>query len=62
MLLCPLSPPENWEPFKNEAERAELIRLLRRTEIKWAKRCLVALSVVVVDAVALIAFSVFSLF
>ncbi|KAI0342280.1 hypothetical protein BDW22DRAFT_1413574 [Trametopsis cervina] len=42
VLLCPLSPPENWEPTKTEAERQELLGLLRRTEMKWARRCLVA--------------------
>ncbi|KAI0073657.1 hypothetical protein K474DRAFT_1603012 [Panus rudis PR-1116 ss-1] len=42
ILLSPLSAPENWEPTKTEAERQELIALLRKTERKWAKRCLVA--------------------
>ncbi|GJE86446.1 hypothetical protein PsYK624_025260 [Phanerochaete sordida] len=40
ILLFPLAaPPQNWEPTKTEAEREELLGLLRRTEIKWAKRC-----------------------
>lgn len=45
ILISPLSAPENWEPTKTEAEREELIELLRRTEKKWAKRCLVAFSI-----------------
>ncbi|KAH8097010.1 hypothetical protein BXZ70DRAFT_895291 [Cristinia sonorae] len=40
VLISPLNAPENWEPTKTEAERQELIELLRRTERKWAKRCL----------------------
>ena len=42
VLLTPLNPPSGWEPSKTEAERQELLELLRRTEVKWAKRCLVA--------------------
>ena len=42
ILISPLSPPEGWEPLKTDEERQELIELLRRAEMKWAKRCLYA--------------------
>jgi len=45
VLLSPLRAPEDWETSKTEAERQELIESMRRTEVKWAKRCLVAFSV-----------------
>ncbi|EKM56530.1 uncharacterized protein PHACADRAFT_160057 [Phanerochaete carnosa HHB-10118-sp] len=54
ILLCPLTPPEHWEPTKTEAGRKELLGLLRRTEIKWAKRCLIAFSVLALVIVALV--------
>ncbi|KAK7683125.1 hypothetical protein QCA50_013798 [Cerrena zonata] len=53
ILISPLSAPENWEPTKTEAERQELIELLRRTERKWAKRCLVAFSILAIIAIAI---------
>ncbi|KAI0689563.1 hypothetical protein BC835DRAFT_1368612 [Cytidiella melzeri] len=52
VLLCPLTPPENWEPTKTEAERQELLGLLRRTEVKWARRSLIALSLFSLIAIA----------
>ncbi|CAL1709023.1 unnamed protein product [Somion occarium] len=57
ILFSPLSAPENWEPTKTETERVELIELLRRTERKWAKRCLIAFSIlsIIVIAITLIA-------
>ena len=48
ILISPLSAPGGWEPTKSEAERQELIFLLRKTEKKWAKRCLVAFLVLIV--------------
>ena len=53
ILLSPLSAPD-WELSKSEIEREELIESMRRTEVKWAKRCLLALSVFVVVAVVLV--------
>ena len=53
ILLSPLSAPPDWELSKSEIEREELIESMRRTEVKWAKRCLLALSVFVVVAVVL---------
>ncbi|KAL4242427.1 hypothetical protein ABKN59_011933 [Abortiporus biennis] len=52
VLLSPLQAPENWEPTKTEAERQEIIELLRRTERKWAKRCLIAFIVFALIALA----------
>ena len=54
ILLSPLSAPPDWELSKSEIEREELIESMRRTEVKWAKRCLLALSVFVVVAVVLV--------
>ncbi|KAH9923307.1 hypothetical protein B0H21DRAFT_781481 [Amylocystis lapponica] len=45
IVLSPLHAPEGWEPFKTEAERQELIERMRQTELKWGKRCLLALSI-----------------
>lgn len=47
ILLCPLTPPEGWESIKTEPERENLVDLLRRTEVKWAQRCLISLSTLV---------------
>ncbi|EPS97415.1 hypothetical protein FOMPIDRAFT_23496, partial [Fomitopsis schrenkii] len=51
ILISPLRAPEEWELSKTEAEHQELIEGMRRTEIKWAKRCLIALLVLTVAIV-----------
>ncbi|KAH9933244.1 uncharacterized protein BXZ73DRAFT_89857 [Epithele typhae] len=58
ILLSPLNAPEGWEPSKPEHERQEIIESMRRTEVRWAKRCLYALLVfgVLIVAVGLSAF------
>ncbi|KAI6006761.1 hypothetical protein EDC04DRAFT_976206 [Pisolithus marmoratus] len=48
ILLSPLNAPAEFEPTKPEAERQELIRTMRETEIKWAKRCAWALLILIV--------------
>lgn len=49
LILCvPLRAPVDWEPTKTAAERAELIVHMRRTEKKWARRCLVAFVTLIV--------------
>jgi hypothetical protein len=50
ILLSPLRQPESnpssvWLPEKTESERREIIQKMRATEVKWAKRCLVAFSI-----------------
>ena len=56
ILLSPLRAPDDWEASKPGVERAELIESMRRTELKWAKRCLFALLIfVLVLAVAILA-------
>ncbi|CCM04010.1 uncharacterized protein FIBRA_06167 [Fibroporia radiculosa] len=45
ILLSPLLAPEDWETNKTEAERQALIQSLRRAEVRWAKRCLIAFSI-----------------
>ncbi|KAI0790336.1 hypothetical protein C8Q75DRAFT_732983 [Abortiporus biennis] len=54
ILISPLQAPENWEPTKTEAEREELIELLRRTEGKWARRCLIAFCIFGIAALAVV--------
>ncbi|TFY59900.1 hypothetical protein EVJ58_g5489 [Rhodofomes roseus] len=44
VLISPLRAPQDWELSKTDAERQELIDGMRRTEIKWARRCLIAIS------------------
>ena len=60
ILLSPLRAPEEWALSKTEAERAELIASMRRTEVRWARRCLVALAVLVVVVLAVVLAVVFS--
>ena len=49
MVLCvPLRAPADWETTKTAEERAELIAHMRQTEKKWARRCLVALTSLIV--------------
>ncbi|EIW55486.1 uncharacterized protein TRAVEDRAFT_65922 [Trametes versicolor FP-101664 SS1] len=45
ILLSPLQAPSDWETTKPEYERQEIIESMRRAEVKWAKRCLIALLV-----------------
>ncbi len=54
ILLSPLSVPADWETSKPEFEREELIASMRRTEVKWARRCLLALAVFALGIVALV--------
>ena len=54
ILLSPLSAPEDWETSKPALEREELIASMRRAEVKWARRCLAALSVLCLVVVALV--------
>ncbi|EIW55484.1 uncharacterized protein TRAVEDRAFT_59811 [Trametes versicolor FP-101664 SS1] len=60
ILLSPLQAPSDWETSKPEYERQEIIESMRRTEIKWAKRCLYALlvSILLFAAIAVTAFFV----
>lgn len=51
ILVNPLQLPtadENWEPGKTEEEKAALLDLLRKTELKWARRCLAAVALLIV--------------
>ena len=54
ILLSPLSAPADWETEKPVQEREELSASMRRTEVKWARRCLVALLVFCLIVVALV--------
>ncbi|TCD67368.1 hypothetical protein EIP91_010198 [Steccherinum ochraceum] len=53
ILFFPLVAPEDWEPTKTEAERKELIELLRKTERKWARRCMIAFSALAFVAIVI---------
>lgn len=59
ILLCPLNAPEGWESSKSEDEREELLVCLRRTELKWAKRCLIASSLLVFTIAAIVVLAIF---
>ncbi|KAI1791213.1 hypothetical protein LXA43DRAFT_1012874 [Ganoderma leucocontextum] len=61
ILLSPLSAPADWEESKPELERQELIASMRLTEVKWARRCLIALAVFVLVVVALVFSVLFAL-
>ena len=60
ILLSPLREPPTssadaptWMPEKTEAERQQIIAEIRTVEVKWAKRCLWAIVVlIIVSAVA----------
>ncbi|KAG1726407.1 hypothetical protein EDB19DRAFT_1752645 [Suillus lakei] len=54
ILLSPLKAPADFEPTKSEAERHELVRIMRDAEIKWAKRSAWALLILLV-VIAIIA-------
>ena len=54
ILLSPLQAPSDWEASKPEYERQEIIESMRRTEIKWAKRCLFALLVLAITVAAIV--------
>jgi hypothetical protein len=59
ILMSPLrappaaTPSAAWLPEKTEAEREVIIARMRTTELKWAKRCLYALLVLVLVAVVI---------
>jgi len=48
ILLSPLSAPEDWELTKSEEERAALLTHLRKVEVRWARRSVIAGSVLLV--------------
>lgn len=54
ILLTPLRQPESsslpasWLPEKTPAERQQIISRLRTIEVKWARRCLFALLILIV--------------
>ncbi|KAJ8584614.1 hypothetical protein M405DRAFT_826498 [Rhizopogon salebrosus TDB-379] len=48
ILLSPLSAPADFEPTKSEAERQELVQIMRDAESKWAKRSAWALLIFLV--------------
>lgn len=60
ILISPLRAPEEWALSKTEAEREELIESMRQTETKWAKRCFVALSTLVLIILAIVLAVVFT--
>ncbi|KAI0371221.1 hypothetical protein BV20DRAFT_1017162 [Pilatotrama ljubarskyi] len=61
ILLSPLQAPSDWESNKPEYERQEMIESMRRTEVKWAKRCLIALLVTTLTVAAIVLTAVFVL-
>ena len=61
VLLSQLRAPEDWEVGKPAHEREELLASMRRTEVKWATRCLTALVVLVLVVAALVVAALFVL-
>ncbi|TFK75034.1 hypothetical protein BDN72DRAFT_886129 [Pluteus cervinus] len=59
ILISPLSAPDSsdavlsWLPEKTDAERQQIIKDVRKTELKWAKRCLLALIALIFLAAAI---------
>ncbi|KAF5392347.1 hypothetical protein D9757_001443 [Collybiopsis confluens] len=57
ILASPLRQPESttpssvWLPEKTEDERKEIIQKMRKTEVKWATRCLIAFCIFIALAV-----------
>ena len=48
ILISPLSAPADFHANKPESERQELITIMRKAELKWARRCLFALAILLV--------------
>ncbi|KAG6331811.1 hypothetical protein ID866_7279 [Astraeus odoratus] len=48
ILVSPLNAPADFEPEKSDAERREVVQLMRTTELRWARRCAWALLVLLV--------------
>ncbi|KAI0797245.1 hypothetical protein BC629DRAFT_1253618, partial [Irpex lacteus] len=61
VLVSQLKPPENWEPSKSETERQKLLQVLRSTEVKWGKRCLLALLLLLLLAAIIVLAVAFAL-
>ena len=57
ILLSPLSAPEDWEQTKSEEERAALLTHLRKVEVRWARRSVIA-GTVLLSLVVLVAITV----
>ncbi|KAF7795066.1 hypothetical protein EIP86_006210 [Pleurotus ostreatoroseus] len=60
ILLTPLIAPVDWEPTKPAKERTELLECMRRAEVKWARRCLVACAVFALVLAALVCMALLS--
>lgn len=54
ILLSPLSAPADFHANKPESERQELITIMRKAELKWARRCLFALAILLVAIGAIV--------
>ncbi|KAI0827104.1 hypothetical protein BC628DRAFT_1318960 [Trametes gibbosa] len=61
ILLSPLQAPSDWETTKPEYERQEIIESMRRTEVKWAKRCLFALGLTTIIVAAVVTLALFTM-
>ncbi|KAJ3883557.1 hypothetical protein F5051DRAFT_493685 [Lentinula edodes] len=67
ILLTPLRAPEPsssssssslpaaWLPEKTSAEKQQIVSRMRSVEVKWARRCLTALCILIVSVVAIVA-------
>ncbi|KDQ61529.1 hypothetical protein JAAARDRAFT_66628 [Jaapia argillacea MUCL 33604] len=48
ILFLSLTAPSDFHPHKTERERNEILDVMRKAEVKWGRRCAVALVVLVV--------------
>jgi hypothetical protein len=55
ILFSRLRPTPEWEMGKTDEEKKFILDRMRSTEVKWAKRCLVAFVVLIVITIPLVA-------
>jgi len=49
-----LRPTEDWEVGKSEDEKVRLLEEMRKTEVKWANRCIYALLTLITIIVVIV--------
>lgn len=54
ILLSPLSAPADWESNKTPAQRAVMLQRMRASEVRWARRSLLAATLLTAVIAAII--------
>jgi len=54
ILVSELRPASDWETGKTEDEKTRLLAEMRTAEVKWAKRCIYALLVLITIIVTIV--------